>query len=93
MIFGASWVDNGSKKRAQKAQPAPRRALGRSMEAKWSKIKQTAKHIDFPMVFDDFGVEFARQLLKKRSPKSPASPEDSSWNKHGSKMKQHGATS
>ena len=63
------------------------------MEAKLSKIKQTAKTIDFPVVFDDFWVEFARQLLKKRNPKSPASPEESFWNKHGSKMKQKGAKS
>ena len=93
MIFGASLQDKCSKKGAQNAQPAPRRALGRSMEATWSKIKQTAKHIDFPVVFDDFGVEFARQLLQKRSPKSPASPEESSWKKYGSKMEQNEATS
>ena len=49
------------------------------MVAKWSKMKQIAKTIDFPQVLDGFWVEFARQLLQKVSPKSPASPEDSSW--------------
>ena len=88
MIFGVSSQDNCSKKRAQKATTAPRRALGGSVEAKWSKMKQPAKIIDFPLVFDDFGGEFARQRLQKESPKSPDSPEDSFWNKHGSKIKQ-----
>ena len=85
--------DNGSKKRAQKATTAPRRALGGSVEAKWSKMKQPAKIIDFPMVFDDFWGELARQLLQKESPKSPASPEESSWKEHGSKMEQNKANS
>ena len=63
------------------------------MEAKWSKMKQTAKHVDFQMVFDDFWGELARQRLQKESPKSHDSPEESSWRKRGSKMEQNEATS
>ena len=85
--------DNWFKQGDKKAQPAPRRALGRSMEAKWSKMKHTAKTINFPQVFDGFWVELARQLLQKESPKSPANPEASSWKKDGSKIEQNEANS
>ena len=51
LIFGASWVDNGSKQRAQKATRAPRRALGTGMEAKCSNMEQKAKTIDLIVVF------------------------------------------
>ena len=54
-------------------------------------MKQKAKNIDFRRLFDDFLGELGRQRLQKESPKSHASVEDSSWNKHGSKMKQKGA--
>ena len=73
--------------------PAPRIALGRSVEAKWSKMKQPEKSIDFLKVFDDLGGELARQLLQKESPESHASPEESSWRKYGSKMEQNEANS
>ena len=56
------------------------------MEANLSKLKQTAKHIDFQLVSDDLGGELARQRLQKESPKSHDSPEESSWRKRGSKM-------
>ena len=42
-IVGASWVENGSTKRARKATPAPRRALGTGMEAKCSNMEQKVK--------------------------------------------------
>ena len=51
LIFGASWVENGSTKRARKATRAPRRALGTGMEAKCSNMEPKAKHIDFIKVF------------------------------------------
>ena len=51
MIFGASWVENGSTKRARKATPAPRRALGTGMEAKCSNMELKAKIIDFTQFF------------------------------------------
>ena len=51
MILGSSWVENGSTKRARKATPAPRRALGTGMEAKCSNMEQKAKTIDFLEVF------------------------------------------
>ena len=46
-ILGASWVDNGSTKRARKATPAPRRALGTGMEAKCSNMEQKVKTSNF----------------------------------------------
>ena len=51
MILGASWVENGSTKRAREATRAPRRALGTGMEAKCSNMEQKAKIIDFTRVF------------------------------------------
>ena len=51
MIVGASWVENGSTKRAREATRAPRRALETGMEAKCSNIEQKAKIIDFRKVF------------------------------------------
>ena len=49
-VVGASSVDNGSTKRAGKATPAPRRALGTGMGAKCSNMEPKAKNIDFTMV-------------------------------------------
>ena len=85
--------DSCSKKGAQKATPSPRIALGRSTEAKLSKMKQPATLIDFLRVFDDLGGELARHLLQKESPESHASPEESSWKKYGSKLEQIEANS
>ena len=59
-------------------------------EAKGSKKLKTLIVLRF---FDDIGGELGWQRLQKESPKSHASPEESSWNKHGSKMKQKGAKS
>ena len=51
MILEASWVENGSTKRAREATRAPRRALETGMEAKRSNMEQKAKIIDFTKVF------------------------------------------
>ena len=64
MIVWASWVENGSTKRARKATRAPRRALETGMEAKCSNKEQEAQIIDCTtvlgrvwMIFDDLGDE------------------------------------
>ena len=51
MILGASWVENGSTKRAREATTAPRRAFGTCMEAKCSNIEQKDKTSNLSKVF------------------------------------------
>ena len=75
MIFGASWVDNGSIKRARKATPASRIALGTSMEAKSSNMEPKALHIDFMKVFlMSFGASWVDNGSKQRARKATPAP-------------------
>ena len=41
--------------------------------------------------FDDFGASWVDNGSKQRARKGHESPKESSWNRHGSKMQQHGA--
>ena len=75
MIFGASWVDKGSTKRARKATPAPRRAFGTGMEAKWSNMEQEVKNIDFTrVVLMIFGASWVDNGSKQRARKATRAP-------------------
>ena len=71
MIFGASWVENGSTKRAREATRAPRRALETGMEAKCSNMEQKAKTIDFIKGFlMIFGASWVENGSTKRARKA-----------------------
>ena len=75
MILGASWVENGSTKRARKATRAPRRALGTGMEAKCSNMEQKVKTSIFIKVFLMIvGASWVEHGSTKRARKATRAP-------------------
>ena len=71
----------------EKATRAPRRALGKGIEAKCSNVEQKVENIGFTLVLlMIYGASWVDNGSTKRARKGHESSEESSLNRHGSKM-------